>query len=114
MNDFKFTWSVQVDGTYYTREEHKNFEKLISSTPFVLNIRNIETNESFHIPITKNMKPIFYRRVYGKCELSTMHNEVVKYVYVFGYEENDIKHLTCEVDGKYYKTNDDEALVTWE
>lgn len=114
MNEFKFTWEARVGDELYTREVDKNFSQFISNTPYIFKVVCKETKQSFQFLITENMKPIFYRRVYGKCALSTMVNSTVKVVYVFGYEKDGINTLICQIDGKYYITNDDEKLVVWE
>jgi len=106
--DWKFTWEVEVAGKTFSRETHRNFEGFAHLKPFVLKISEIRGSGEFYFPIQIGEKPIFFRKVYGKCGLNSMINQVTKVVNCFGVESEDSsnKKIVWECDNKYYFVDD--------
>lgn len=106
--DWKFTWEVEIAGKTFSRETHRNFEGFAHLKPFVLKISEINGTRKFHFPILVGTKPVFFRKVYGKCGLNSMHNQVTKIINCFGFESQDSskKELVWECDDNYYFVED--------
>lgn len=112
--EFKYTWRIAKNEEVYTREFDKVFDKLLDLRPFVLEVIEKQTKRAFTFLITKNRKPIFFRRVFGKCGLTQMLNKSFDVVNVFGYEEDEKKYLVCEHKNNFYFTDDLEKSIILE
>jgi len=99
--DFKFTWEIiHEEKVIASKEKDQSFDKFLDNTPFLFVVTNKQSKESFTFLVKHDEKPIFFRRVFGRCSLTTMFNKVIGIVNVFGVEGEDTK-LMCEKDGRY-------------
>jgi len=111
--DFKFTWEVEINGNLYTREKDKNFDKFIHLRPFLLKVKSLENKQEFLFPVLIGQKPVFFRKVYGKCGVNHMINQTVKIINCFGVESDDKsdKNIVWECDSNYYFVDDIDNYV---